>query len=240
MCLNAHGGTGRMDAESETFVPVARSVAIRGRDGVSQVELGDDKANAILTPSGGRAGIGVGAVLAPALTSNPYGDHESREGLLVSHTLRGEGHDASEDGTGRGVPIVPMAFMDTESHSSGSNIDISPTMRTGDCAKICVAEVADTLTAYWERSKGAKAGNQVGVLNPIIYPSAVRRLMPVECERLQGFPDDYTAITYRGKPAADGPRYKALGNSMAVPVVRWIGERIAMVDGISDAVEAAE
>jgi DNA (cytosine-5)-methyltransferase 1 len=50
--------------------------------------------------------------------------------------------------------------------------------------------------------------------------------MPVECERLQGFPDGYTAITYRGKPAADGPRYKALGNSMAVPVVRWIGERI--------------
>lgn len=58
----------------------------------------------------------------------------------------------------------------------------------------------------------------------------VRRLTPRECERLQGFPDDYTAIPYRGKPAADcpdGPRYKALGNSMAVPVVRWIGERIA-------------
>jgi DNA (cytosine-5)-methyltransferase 1 len=54
----------------------------------------------------------------------------------------------------------------------------------------------------------------------------VRRLTPRECERLQGFPDDYTAITYRSKPAADGPRYKALGNSMAVPVMRWIGERI--------------
>lgn len=57
----------------------------------------------------------------------------------------------------------------------------------------------------------------------------VRRLTPMECERLQGFPDDYTLIPYRGKPAADGPRYKALGNSMAVPVVRWIGERIQMV-----------
>jgi DNA (cytosine-5)-methyltransferase 1 len=55
---------------------------------------------------------------------------------------------------------------------------------------------------------------------------AVRRLTPRECERLQGFPDDWTAITYRGKPAADGPRYKALGNSMAVNVMRWIGERI--------------
>ena len=60
---------------------------------------------------------------------------------------------------------------------------------------------------------------------------AVRRLTPRECERLQGFPDDWTAITYRGKPAADGPRYKALGNSMAVNVMRWIGLRIAQAEG---------
>lgn len=60
----------------------------------------------------------------------------------------------------------------------------------------------------------------------------VRRLTPVECERLQGFPDNYTAIPWRKKPTEDcpdGPRYKALGNSWAVPVVRWIGERIARV-----------
>ena len=59
--------------------------------------------------------------------------------------------------------------------------------------------------------------------------TSVRRLTPRECERLQSFPDDYTAIPWRGKPAdrcPDGPRYKALGNSMAVPVMRWIGERI--------------
>lgn len=57
----------------------------------------------------------------------------------------------------------------------------------------------------------------------------VRRLTPVECERLQGFPDNWTLIPWRGKPAdqcPDGPRYKALGNSWAVPNVRWIGERI--------------
>ena len=57
----------------------------------------------------------------------------------------------------------------------------------------------------------------------------VRRLTPVECERLQGFPDNYTAIPWRKKPASechDGPRYKALGNSWAVPNVRWIGQRI--------------
>jgi DNA (cytosine-5)-methyltransferase 1 len=57
----------------------------------------------------------------------------------------------------------------------------------------------------------------------------VRRLTPRECERLQGFPDDFTLIPYRhGKPAADGPRYKALGNSMAVPVLRWILDRVQL------------
>ena len=66
----------------------------------------------------------------------------------------------------------------------------------------------------------------------------VRRLTPRECERLQGFPDDYTAIAWRGKEphqCPDGPRYKALGNSMAVPVLRWIGERIQMIDDMVDA-----
>lgn len=61
----------------------------------------------------------------------------------------------------------------------------------------------------------------------------VRRLTPRECERLQGFPDDWTKVPYRGKPAdecPDGPRYKAIGNSMAVPVMRWIGERMAMAE----------
>ncbi|HMN37570.1 MAG TPA: DNA cytosine methyltransferase [Hyphomicrobium sp.] len=63
----------------------------------------------------------------------------------------------------------------------------------------------------------------------------IRRLMPTECEALMGFPRGYTAIPYRGKPAADGPRYKALGNSFAVNVVRWIGQRIALVDEIGGA-----
>ena len=65
--------------------------------------------------------------------------------------------------------------------------------------------------------------------------SPVRRLTPVECERLQGFPDNFTAIPWRNKQAEncpDGPRYKALGNSMAVPVMRWIGERIQMVEDL--------
>jgi DNA (cytosine-5)-methyltransferase 1 len=68
----------------------------------------------------------------------------------------------------------------------------------------------------------------------VAHRSLVRRLTPRECERLQGFPDDYTLIPFRGKPAADGPRYKAIGNSMAVPVIRWIGQRIDMVENIDN------
>ena len=62
---------------------------------------------------------------------------------------------------------------------------------------------------------------------------AVRRLTPRECERLQGLPDDYTLVAWRGKPEGgcpDGPRYKAIGNSMAVPVMRWIGRRIQQIE----------
>ena len=59
---------------------------------------------------------------------------------------------------------------------------------------------------------------------------AVRRLLPVECERLMGLPDEYTRIRYRGKVMADAPRYKLIGNSMAVNVVRWLGRRIEMVE----------
>jgi len=71
-------------------------------------------------------------------------------------------------------------------------------------------------------------------LLPVNLPHSaqVRRLTPRECERLQGFPDDYTLIPHRGKLAADGPRYKALGNSWAVPAVRWIGQRIEQVEAI--------
>lgn len=60
----------------------------------------------------------------------------------------------------------------------------------------------------------------------------MRRLTPCECERLQGFPDSFTAVPFNGKPAADGPRYKALGNSMAIPPMRWIGGRIQLVEDL--------
>jgi DNA (cytosine-5)-methyltransferase 1 len=126
---------------------------------------------------------------------------------FVAHTLRTEGFDASEDGTGRGTPLVPIAFNgrqdpDVTGDRAGALNGMSPQDQ-------CVA-------TGW----------------------AVRRLTPTECERLQGFPDGYTAIPYRGKPAADGPRYKALGNSWAVNCARWIGRRIELVEEVSAEIAA--
>ena len=88
-------------------------------------------------------------------------------------------------------------------------------------------DVAGTLDRYMGASGHA---NRAAVIKQPTMQ--VRRLTPVECCRLQGFPDDYTRIPWRKKSAEDcpdGPRYKALGNSMAVPVMRWIGQRIDMV-----------
>jgi DNA (cytosine-5)-methyltransferase 1 len=124
---------------------------------------------------------------------------------FIAHTLRAEGHDASEDGTGRGVPLV-----------------FEPGNLTRPCGANPSPNVVPTLGA-------AKTGD---TFPHISFTSGVRRLTPRECERLQGFPDDYTLVTYHGKPAADGPRYRALGNSMAVPVMAWLGRRIAEVDAI--------
>jgi len=94
------------------------------------------------------------------------------------------------------------------------------------------SNVAPTLRAMHHDASRANGGGQIAVAanNPVGYGSSVRRLTPVECERLQGFPDGWTAVPYRGKPAADGPRYRALGNSMAVPCMEWLGKRIAAVE----------
>ena len=102
-------------------------------------------------------------------------------------------------------------------------------MNSGKDYKARVTDVAQPIMA-----SGPVGGNQGG---DFVQQSAVRRLTPTECERLQGFPDGFTQIPWRNKPAGDcpdGPRYKAMGNSMAVPVMRWIGERIKMVESLDE------
>lgn len=104
---------------------------------------------------------------------------------------------------------LPLGF-NGRGDGSDWQIDMTPTMRA----------LANT--------NGKQAG---GAGLSIMHQMAVRRLTPIECERLQGFPDNYTNIPWRKKPESpDSPRYKAMGNSMAVPVMRWIGKRIQMVE----------
>ena len=99
---------------------------------------------------------------------------------------------------------------------------------------VAMVPVAPTLTAANNPSRSPQSSEATQQVNAVYNSSMqVRRLTPRECERLQGFPDDYTLIPHRNKAAADGPRYKSLGNSMAVPVMRWIGERIQMVENIT-------
>jgi DNA (cytosine-5)-methyltransferase 1 len=160
-------------------------------------------------------GLGVGGEADPMYTLQATKPHAvayqtaSREvaGTLTSNY--GKQPDSSDTSLG---PNLAMAFKigaGAQAGSIGFEEEVSPTLTSTDSGT--------------QRSPG------------LLQQSAVRRLTPVECERLQGFPDNFTAIPW-GKKAAedcpDGPRYKALGNSMAVPVMRWIGERIQMVDDL--------
>lgn len=150
-----------------------------------------------------RAGQGWNSTLIPAGQQGPgdllargnRGDLDTE--TMITHTLKGEGHDGSEDGTGRGVPLVACTL---QASNGGASSGYHPVIESATPRE----------------------------------PTGVRRLTPRECERLQGLPDDWTLVPYgpRSKPAKDGPRYKAVGNSIAVPVLRWIGERIQMVDAL--------
>jgi DNA (cytosine-5)-methyltransferase 1 len=245
------------------------------------------------SPPGREAGAGVAGSLTGSLgrrngAPGKWGEVRSN---LIAHSLRADGFDASEDGTGRGTPLVPVAFnwqADGKQTSLGFDPDsgtvgtLNGSQKTAvgfivnaaeSCAKQNHAREAEV--AQCIDSNGSFASAQGGTvvaynvqaqysegtgpharpdpvskcldshgLNPdcqqggtVVQPAhstyGVRRLTPREAERLMGLPDDYTLVPYRGKLAADGPRYKALGNSFAVPVMRWIGQRIKLVEGIT-------
>lgn len=201
----------------------------------------------------------------------------------VAHALSADGFDASEDGTGRGTPLVPIAFpAELSGTQCASSEQLSPALSVSHTMAVAFDTTQITSAANYSNPRpgdpshplaagahppavafsimpmnsgkdykarptdvaqpvmagGPVGGNQGG--DYIAEQWAVRRLTPRECERLQGFPDDWTQVPHRGRPAADGPRYKAIGNSMAVNVMRFIGERIAAVDAIArDQEEAA-
>ena len=249
----------------------------------------------------GQGGAEVGQDRSPRLNCN----HEQP---IIAHSLRAEGFDGSEDGTGRGTPLVPVAYRTSGNCGAWETGDKTEALRQSTDPNAHV--VAHAIQAGALRENPSSGPDGIGVQSDLAYtiearaevqavafnitpsnsnkdynarqseraqaitagggvPSArggdvvvfaqnqrdelrtmdiagalaaepgmkqqtyvndawaVRRLTPVECARLQGFPDDYCNITYRGKPAADGNIYKALGNSWAVPVGAWIINRIS-------------
>ncbi len=251
------------------------------------------------------------ADISRCLNAGGMGRQDFETETLIAHALSADGFDASEDGTGRGTPLVPVAICTAHTQSNGSGLsdDVAHTLESGTTQAVAfnlrgrdgaamperadaaslraasggssnsyvafsakdsgtdVSDIAPTLCGMGHDASHANGGGQVAIAFTLHgsdgtasaasstdiagsvrtrapgsienssttiaqHGMAVRRLTPRECERLQGFPDDYTLVEYRGKLAADGPRYKALGNSMAVPVMRWIGQRIAAVDAI--------
>ena len=230
----------------------------------------------------------------------PMGRLDFESETFVAHALRADGFDASEGGTGRGTPIIPIDMRQasrgetmTNNRAEGSSGgapgtgigepgDPAPTIAGSHVPAIafdCKAsgrngfgtgEIAPTLRAMGHSDSHQNAGGQIAVAfdmrgreggaqfegphdtaniraasggssrSYVAQTWAVRRLTPLECERLQGFPDGYTDVPWRKKNwTPDGPRYKALGNSMAVNAMRWIGQRIEMVDALSASVQAA-
>jgi DNA (cytosine-5)-methyltransferase 1 len=124
-------------------------------------------------------------------------------------------------------------FSATELEVANALKALQPSPQSHHAQTFVTQTVAPTLTASNDPSRSPQSTeitNQVAAIHATNM--AVRRLTPVECERLQGFPDHYTDIKPKGKPTADGPRYKALGNSMAVPVMNWIGQKIQKVEDL--------
>ena len=202
--------SGRMDFESEAFIVhgtqdpcVSSDTAFAlGRNSGQENAVFAIQAGALRTnPLSGPDGVGIQADHAYTLEARAEVQAVCVTGD-ITHTLKADGFDGSEDGTGRGQPIV-AAFHENQR------------------AELTLNDIAGTV-----KCAGGKPGQGYPAA---MVGSAVRRLTPRECERLQGFTDDYTLIPWRGKPddeCPDGPRYKAIGNSKAVPVVRWIGRRI--------------
>ena len=238
---NAKGGTGRADFESETFVMEKFPTLCAGGNAT-----GGDRP--------------------------PGTDVDTCDSLIpmLTHSLRAAGFDASEDGTGRGTPLIvqednqngvsmrttagslradapgtqpcgslvmqptePQAFYSNESPCDNiPPVGMSPSLKIGSNSGGNPPAIAFVQNQRDEVRLDGGDGQAVGALSDergshqtpaaAVPGMAIRRLLPVECERLQGFPDGYTAIP----GAADSPRYRALGNSWAVPVVRWLFRRI--------------
>ncbi|TFH85242.1 DNA cytosine methyltransferase [Billgrantia azerbaijanica] len=169
----------------------------------------------------------------------------------VAHTIQAGQHAPDPGGTPHAIAVTGdiTHALNTANNGKGCSevrqvggdgqvtgaIAASPGVQQQHYVAQAVGFNARQDTDHWNERTGPLDTD--GSTQAVHQGLAVRRLTPLECERLQGFPDNWTSVPYRGKPAADSPRYKAIGNSMAVPVMVWLGERIAAVDAVKSAEE---
>lgn len=236
--LSAHGGTGRHDFETETFVTAH---TLRG-EGFDAGEDGTGRGTPLVPVTIGTLDARTNGGGFPGTDGACSGHVIPVAHVDVMPTIRagasngGAGHGA-RSGDSKDELIVPVAFPANLSGTQCASAEnLSPSLGALNPTAVATRSVAQTITSNY----GKQCDNSDTSLGPNVAIQAmqVRRLTPTECERLQGFPDGYTAIPWRKKPATecpDGPRYKALGNSWAVPNVRWIGRRIAAQIAISEA-----
>ena len=211
----------------------------------------------VITMARGQGGAEIGFDRGPTLTRNhevPIAAYAIQAGALRTNPASGPNGVGVKEGVAYTIEarseVQAVAFLPgnlTRGAGASPSGDVFPTLKadhgrtfSDQSPHVAALGLVDTTGHQGDRFVGpgdvtqalsANAGNNGGgggtcLLTPV---AQVRRLTPRECERLQGFPDDWTLIPWRKKPASecpDGPRYKALGNSWAVPVVRWIGRRI--------------
>lgn len=212
-CLTAKGQ--RLDFDVETFLvehfeplPSIGPLAFQGRG--SNIDLGQDVTGTI----GQNCDRASGGAPCIAFSSKDYGADAVVE---MAPTLRAMGHAQSHANAGGQLAVAYGAAM--RGREAGATVELTEELSNALRAADGGGSKALVLLAW--------IGERIG--------ARVRRLTPRECERLQGLPDDHTLIPYRGRPVEkcpDGPRYKAIGNGLALPDVIWIGKRILHFHGL--------
>lgn len=224
---------------------VSQTLTARARTGGNQVPLVQVQP-LVFNPNAGITEKGGGSALSEDVTPTLKTDHnpavafasnqrdEVRElevagALAAQPGIKQQTYICRADGQANAMTSVDMAPTLT-SHAKKDPPLIYPAEDSIGEGALIQRDMSATLSTHNTQTPITGGREKRGL--------TVRRLTPRECERLQGFPDDYTDIPYRNKEhAPDGPRYKALGNSMAVPVMRWIGERIRTVEEAAETTE---
>jgi DNA (cytosine-5)-methyltransferase 1 len=206
-------GAGAWSA-ADALLPLAAGLS---GDPPARGEAGESIAPCLAARTGGGGGLGTDAeldgALIPEVAKGP--DSDTKPGHLIPVAISLEQVTSPQNRSQPGEQSPPLTQRNSVVAFKASHYT-----RGKDGAP---AETTPPLSADADRvdQDSLIAGGSM----------AVRHLTPVECERLMGLPDHYTLVPYRGRPAADSPRYRALGNSMAVPVIRWLGRRLLTTFG---------